>query len=61
MTSGLIEHLHTWSRLWGHPDRPARRDRRVSRPQAARRVEHALARVPFYREKLEAAGVDQAT
>ena len=51
------EHLHTWSRLWRHPDRPRAeidsfRDRKLRAV-----VEHALARVPFYREKLDAAGV----
>ncbi len=57
MAYRFLEHLHTWSRLWGHPGRPraeidAFRDRKLRIV-----VEHALARVPFYGEKLEAAGV----
>jgi phenylacetate-CoA ligase len=54
---GSREHLHTLSRLRSHPRR-SRAEIEAFRDRKLRfLVEHAWSSVPFYREKLEAAGV----
>ena len=52
-----LEHLHTLSRLWANPRRTRREIEEFRDRKLRRVVRHAWSAVPFYRQKLEAAGL----
>jgi len=57
MTLPILEHLHTAARLWRHPH-ASRAEIEAFRDRKLRfLIGHAWSRVPFYRDKLDAAGV----
>ena len=51
------EHLHTLARLWGNPRRTRREIEEFRDRKLRFLVAHVWNRVPFYRERLDAAGV----